>query len=134
MGRFGRFFPAIRNLVHRTRSMPHVAVIGAGVTGVTTAYALSQRGYQVTVFDRHRYSGMETSFANGGQLSASNAEVWNKTSTILQGIKWMTRRDAPLLVNPKPSWHKYSWMAEFIGQIRHYEANTVETVRLALAA
>ncbi|SFU74943.1 D-amino-acid dehydrogenase [Methylobacterium sp. 174MFSha1.1] len=114
--------------------MPHIAVIGAGITGVTTAYALRERGYDVTVLDRHRYAAMETSFANGGQLSVSNAEVWNKTATILQGLKWMMRRDAPLLVNPKPSWHKYSWMAEFIGQIRHYEANTVETVRLALAA
>ncbi len=88
----------------------------------------------MTVFDRNRYSAMETSFANGGQLSVSNAEVWNKTSTILQGIKWMARRDAPLLVNPKPSWHKYSWMAEFIGQIGNYRANTIETVRLALAS
>ena len=114
--------------------MPHIAVIGAGITGVTTAYALAERGFAVTVFDQHRYAGMETSFANGGQLSASNAEVWNKTSTILQGLKWMTRRDAPLLVNPAPSWHKYSWMAEFIGQIRNYKANTVETVRLAIAA
>ncbi|MEH3146277.1 MAG: D-amino acid dehydrogenase [Methylobacterium frigidaeris] len=114
--------------------MPHIAVIGAGITGVTTAYALVERGYDVTVFDRHRYSAMETSFANGGQLSVSNAEVWNKTSTILQGIKWMMRRDAPLLVNPKPSWHKYSWMAEFIGQIGNYRANTIETVRLALAS
>ncbi|WP_298965213.1 D-amino acid dehydrogenase [uncultured Methylobacterium sp.] len=114
--------------------MPHIAVIGAGITGVTTAYALIERGYDVTVFDRNRYSAMETSFANGGQLSVSNAEVWNKTSTILQGIKWMARRDAPLLVNPKPSWHKYSWMAEFIGQIGNYKANTIETVRLALAS
>lgn len=114
--------------------MPHIAVVGAGITGVTTAYALSQRGFQVTVLDRHRYSAMETSFANGGQLSVSNAEVWNKVSTIIQGLKWMTRRDAPLLVNPKPSWHKYSWMAEFIGQISRYEINTIETVRLAIAA
>ncbi len=114
--------------------MPHIAVIGAGITGVTTAYALNQRGFETTVFDRHRYSGMETSFANGGQLSASNAETWNKISTILQGIKWMLRRDAPLLVNPKPIWHKYSWMAEFVGQIRSYERNTVETVRLAVVA
>ena len=87
---------------HEASTMPHIAVIGAGITGVTTAYALAERGYDVTVFDQHRYAGMETSFANGGQLSASNAEVWNKTSTILQGLKWMTRRDAPLLVNPKP--------------------------------
>lgn len=46
----------------------------------------------------------------------------------------MTRRDAPLLVNPTPSWHKYSWMAEFISQIPRYEVNTIETVRLAIAA
>ena len=114
--------------------MTHIAIIGAGVTGVTTAYALAKRGYDVSVFDRHRYAGMETSFANGGQLSASNAEVWNKTSTIVQGLRWMLRRDAPLLVNPKPSWHKYSWMAEFVREIPNYRANTVETVRLAIAA
>jgi glycine/D-amino acid oxidase-like deaminating enzyme len=53
--------------------LKHIAVIGAGVTGVTTAYSLLKRGYQVSVFERHRYAAMETSFANGGQLSASNA-------------------------------------------------------------
>ena len=46
--------------------MKHFAVIGAGITGVTTAWVLRQRGYDVTVFDRHRYPAMETSFANGG--------------------------------------------------------------------
>ena len=54
--------------------MCHVVVIGAGITGVTTAYELSQLGYQVTVVDRHLFPAMETSFANGGQLSACNAE------------------------------------------------------------
>src|ERR1700679_2533623 len=114
--------------------MSHIVVIGAGITGVTTAYALLDRGHQVTVLDQHRYAGMETSFANGGQLSASNAEVWNKTSTVLQRIKWMMRRDAPLLVSPIPSWHKYSWMAEFVANIANYRANTIETVRLAIEA
>lgn len=114
--------------------MSHIAILGAGITGVTTAYALISRGYQVTVFDKHRYPAMETSYANGGQLSACNAEVWNNTSTVFKGLKWMMRRDAPLLMNPKPSWHKYSWMAEFVRHIPNYKKNTIETARMAIAA
>ncbi len=114
--------------------MSHFAVIGAGITGVTTAYALALNGHRVTVIERERYPAMDTSFANGGQLSASNAEVWNHASTIAKGLKWMLRADAPLLLNPAPSWHKYSWIAEFLGQIRNYRANTVETARLAVLA
>ena len=114
--------------------MKSIAVIGGGITGVTTAYALAKRGFVVTLFEKHRYAAMETSFANGGQLSASNAEVWNHGSTILKGLKWMLKSDAPLLVNPRPSWHKLSWFAEFIASIPHYRKNTVETARLAIAA
>lgn len=116
------------------KAMSHIAIIGAGITGVTTAYALLERGYKVTVFDRHRYAAMETSFANGGQLSASNSEVWNNTSTIIKGLRWMFRRDAPLLMNPRPSWHKYSWMGEFVGNICNYRQHTIETTRLAIEA
>tara|TARA_B110000211_G_C14016047_1_gene525439 strand:- start:3 stop:1253 length:1251 start_codon:yes stop_codon:yes gene_type:complete len=114
--------------------MPHVAVIGAGITGVTTAYALHVRGFDVTVYDRQRYAGMETSFANGGQLSASNAETWNQWSTVLKGIKWMMQSNAPLSVNPRPGWHKISWMAEFLANIPRYKTNTVMTAGLAVAA
>lgn len=114
--------------------MKKIAVIGAGITGVTTAYACAQRGFEVSVFDRHRYPAMETSFANGGQLSASNAEVWNLGSTVLKGIRWMLTADAPLLVNPRPSWHKFSWFAEFLGHLRNYERHTIATTRLAIAA
>ena len=114
--------------------MKSIAVIGGGITGVTTAYALAQRGHQVTLFERHRYSAMETSFANGGQLSASNAEVWTHPSTLVKGLKWMLKSDAPLLVNPRPGWHKLSWFAEFICNMPHYRRNTVATTRLAIAA
>lgn len=114
--------------------MSHIVIIGSGISGVTTAYTLSQLGYQVTVVDRHLYPAMETSFANGGQLSACNAEVWNSAGTIFKGLKWMFKNDAPLLVNPKPSWHKYSWMGEFVAAIGNYRENTIETTRLAIAA
>lgn len=114
--------------------MPHIAIVGAGITGVTTAYALLERGYRVTVLDRHRYAAMETSFANGGQLSASNAEVWNSAATFIKGLRWIFRNNAPLLLNLKPSWHKYSWLGEFVGNIGNYRKNTIETTRLAIEA
>lgn len=114
--------------------MSNIAIIGAGITGVTTAHALLARGHAVTLFERQRYGGMDTSFANGGQLSASNAEAWNSIPTLIKGLKWMLRADAPLLLNPRPSLHKYGWLAEFIGQIRNYRANTIATTRLAIEA
>lgn len=112
--------------------MKHYAIIGSGITGTTTAWVLRKKGYDVTVFDRHRYPAMETSFANGGQLSASNAEVWTNIGTMMKGVKWMFSPDAPLLFNPKPSWHKYSWMMEFASNFRNYEQNTIKTTKLAI--
>jgi D-amino-acid dehydrogenase len=114
--------------------MKKIAVVGAGITGVTTAYALSKRGFEVTLYDRQRYAAMETSYANGGQLSASNAEVWNHWATVAKGVKWMFTQHAPFLVHPAPTWHKLSWFAEFLAGIPRYRDNTVATVRMAIAA
>jgi D-amino-acid dehydrogenase len=114
--------------------MAHIAIVGAGITGITTAYALLDCGHRVTVFERQRYAAMETSFANGGQLSASNAEVWYHPATLAKALRWLLRSDAPLLLNMTPSWHKYSWLAEFVSQMPHYRSNTIATVRLALEA
>lgn len=114
--------------------MAQIIVIGGGITGVTSAYALARQGHQVTLIEQHRYAGMETSHANGGQLSASNAETWTHPSTLIKGIKWMLKADAPLLVNPTPSWHKLSWFAEFIASIPKYRENTIATAKLAIAA
>ena len=111
-----------------------VAVIGAGISGVTTAYVLLKRGCIVSIFDKHPYAAMETSYANGGQLSASNAEVWNSWSNVGKGLRWMFSPTAPLLINPKVSLHKLSWLAEFVAAIRNYEDNTIATARLAIEA
>jgi D-amino-acid dehydrogenase len=115
-------------------SRSNIVVIGAGITGITTAYALLRQGHAVTVIDRLPYSAMETSYANGGQLSASNSEVWNSWATIFKGLRWMLDSKAPLLVNPTPSFHKLSWMAEFVAAIRSHRTNTIETTRLAIQA
>ncbi|RFC62092.1 D-amino acid dehydrogenase [Fulvimarina endophytica] len=114
--------------------MRSVAILGAGITGITTAYKLLERGFDVTVFERHDGAALDTSFANAGQLSASNAEVWNRPGTFLKGLKWMFTRDAPLLVHPAPTPHKLSWMLQFVLAARSYEENTIRTTEMAIAA
>ena len=94
--------------------MKKIAVIGAGIAGTTTAYALVKKGHNVTIIDSRRYPAMATSYANGGQLSASNAETWNTTKNVVSGIKWMFTPDAPLLFNPSPEIQKYRWMLGFL--------------------
>ena len=79
--------------------MKSIAIIGAGVTGVTTAYILNQLGYKVTVFEKQRYASVMTSYANGGQLSASNAGVWNHFGTIFKAASWLFKKEAPLKMN-----------------------------------
>ncbi len=49
-----------------------VAVVGAGIAGVTAAYFLAKQGFEVTVFEKERYPAMRTSYANGGQISVSS--------------------------------------------------------------
>lgn len=113
-----------------------VAVIGAGIAGITTAYYLAKQGYDVTVFEQEKYPAMRTSYANGGQISVSNSEVWNTWSNVNKGIKWMFSKDAPLLINPSLDWDKYKWLIKFLYNTatNQYEKNTVETIRMGLLA
>jgi len=116
--------------------MKKMAVIGAGIAGTTTAYALLKKGHNVTIIDSRRYPAMATSYANGGQLSASNAETWNTAKNLINGIKWMFTPDAPLLFNPSPEIQKYKWMLGFlIATIKgEHKKNTLETIDLAKKA
>ena len=111
-----------------------VTVVGAGITGVLTAYYLARAGYRVTVIDREKYPAMRTSFANGGQVSVSNSEVWNTWSNVYKGIKWIFTKDAPLLIRPTPSVAKIKWMSKFMWHtiLGDYSKNTAETIRLGL--
>ena len=115
-------------------SKKSIAIVGAGVAGITTAYFLGKKGYRVRLFDPNGVAE-ECSYANGGQLSVCNAEVWNTYSNIAKGIKWLTQPDAPLAFRPDVwSWSKIKWVAGFVGATltNSYDRNTRKTIEYSL--
>jgi len=91
-----------------------VLVLGAGVVGVTSAWYLRSAGHEVTVVDRHAAAGMETSFANGGQISVSHAEPWANPTAPLKILKWLGREDSPLLFRLRPDLRQWLWGLSFL--------------------
>lgn len=108
-------------------------VLGSGIVGVSTAYWLARSGHKVLVIDRQQNTGMEASYANGGQIAVSHAEPWATTAAPLKVLKWLLQTDAPLLFRPRADIHQWRWLTSWLlqcspGKVRH---NTAELVRLA---
>ncbi len=91
-----------------------VIVLGAGVIGVTTAWFLNKSGHEVAVVDRQPGPGLETSFANGGQISVSHAEPWANPAAPLKVLKWLAQEDAPLLFRLRPDLRQWLWGLSFL--------------------
>ena len=91
-----------------------IIVLGAGVVGVAGAWYLARDGHEVTVIDRQPGAALETSFANGGQITAGHAEPWAKPSVIPKILGWLGREDAPLLFRPRASWAQWRWGLGFL--------------------
>lgn len=91
-----------------------VLVIGAGLAGVTSAWYLTQAGCKVTVVDRQPGPGLETSFANGGQISVSHPEPWANPSAPATVLRWLGRKDAPLLFRFRADAAQWRWAASFL--------------------
>ena len=89
-------------------------VFGAGVIGVTTAWFLRKHGHDVTVIDRQTAAGLETSFANGGQISVSHVEPWANPGAPLKILKWLGKPDAPLLFRPRMDARQWTWGLQFL--------------------
>jgi D-amino-acid dehydrogenase len=111
-----------------------ILVLGAGVIGVTSAWYLTKAGHQVTVIDRQPVAGMETSFANGGQISVSHAEPWANPAAPVKILKWLGHEDAPLLFRLRVDWRQWSWGLRFLleclpGRTRD---NTLTILRFAI--
>lgn len=115
-------------------NLEKIAVIGSGIIGLTTAYYLAKNNYAVSVFEEQRYSAMKTSFANGGQISVSNSEVWNTYSNVTKGIKWAFKKDAPLYIPLTFDWAKIKWLAKFMYHTvkNEHDANTILTIAMGL--
>jgi D-amino-acid dehydrogenase len=94
--------------------MMHVMVLGAGVTGVTTAWYLRRTGCTVSVIDRQPGPALETSFANGGQISISHPEPWSSPSAPLIALRWLGREDAPLRLRLGTDPARWRWMLGFL--------------------
>ncbi len=109
-------------------------MLGAGVIGVTTAWYLARAGHRVTVIDRQAAAAMETSFANGGQISVSHAEPWANPQAPRRALSWMLREDAPLLFRPRPDAALLDWSLRFLRECsaQRTRDNIRQIVRLAL--
>ena len=111
-----------------------ILVLGAGVVGTASAWYLRAAGHEVTVVDRQSAAGLETSFANGGQISVSHAEPWANPHVLPRLIKWLGRDDAPLRWRWRADMAQWLWGLRFLRECLpgRTEANIAAIVRLAL--
>ena len=110
-----------------------VAVIGAGLLGLTTAWFLRKSGADVIVFDRELEVGLETSYANGGMLHASQASPWNEPGVIFKALKMLGDEDAALLIRPGALLKMLPWACSFFrnSSKRKYRENLEKNTILA---
>jgi D-amino-acid dehydrogenase len=109
-------------------------IIGSGLIGVTSAYFLARRGWEVTVLDRQDGPGQETSFANGSLLTPSMPEPWNAPGSWRVLLASIGRSDSPLQLRLKALPHLAGWGVRFLrnSSRERYESNCVKNLKLAL--
>lgn len=91
-----------------------VLVLGAGVIGLTTAYSLNAQGHRVTVVDRHPRVALETSYANGAQLSYSYVAPLAGPGVLAKIPGWLMRRDSPMRFRPSLDLDQWRWCLQFM--------------------
>ena len=111
-----------------------IAIIGGGVIGLTTAFALLAKGHGVDLFEQESDVAQATSFANGGQLSYRYVSPLADAGVPLQALSWMFKADAPLRFRPRLSLQQWQWCARFLLACRQSvnSRNGAHLLRLAL--
>ncbi|MGI4985346.1 MAG: D-amino acid dehydrogenase [Janthinobacterium lividum] len=110
-----------------------IVILGAGVVGTTSAYYLARAGHDVTVLDRQAGPGLETSFANAGQISPGYASPWAAPGVPLKALKWMFEEHAPLAIRLDGSLAQLRWMWQMLRNCTpaRYATNKGRMVRIA---
>ena len=110
-----------------------ILILGSGVIGVTSAFYLSRAGHEVTVIDRQPGPGLETSFANAGEISPGYASPWAGPGVPVKAIKWLLMQDGPLVLRPKLDPKMWIWGLQMLANCTHkaYAINKGRMVRLA---
>lgn len=110
-----------------------VIVMGAGVIGVTTAYYLARAGAEVTVIDRQSGPGLETSYANAGELSYGMTSPWAAPGIPVKAVKWMFMKRRPLFIWPLISPTMWAWGAQMLRNCNEdsYRVNKSRMVRVS---
>jgi D-amino-acid dehydrogenase len=100
---------------------------------VTSAWYLNQAGHEVTVIDRQPAAGLETSFANAGQVSPGMSAPWAGPDTPKKAIVWLLMHHRPLVVWPLPDPALLAWVGRFLTNCNAgaYARNKSRMVRLA---
>lgn len=111
----------------------HVCVIGAGVVGCASAYALARRGWRVTLVDAQPDCGAGASFANGAQLSYCYVEPLATPAALRALPGWLARRDGPVRWHPRLEWVHWRWLAAFVFACRGAEVQRTTQALLALS-
>ena len=110
-----------------------IAVFGAGIIGVSSAWWLARAGHEVEVIERRPGAALETSRANGGQISVCYAEPWASTHTLHKVLRWIGRADAPLRLSLGLDPRQWLWCARYLLECREvrFAANLRAMVTLA---
>lgn len=109
-------------------------ILGSGVVGVAAAYYLAKAGVEVVVVDRQSDPGLETSYANAGEISPGYSSPWAGPGVPLKAIKWLLQKHSPLVVRPLPDPAMWSWILKMLRNCTaaRYELNKGRMLRLAL--
>lgn len=110
-----------------------VAVIGAGIIGITTAEALRAVGLSVVVIERHSHAACETSYANGALITPSMAEPWAAPGLPLKMLGWIGKEDAPFLLRLNALPYMVKWGFAFMKNCTHIRWTTNAKHMIALS-